>query len=315
MSNSIVVSSSGKSSPAYLYLASLNSERSRYTMEQGLRTLVRVLTKGASDDPFTFPFEHMRRDLVLTLRLYLIEHYSARTVNTYLYALKGVLRECWRAGTMSHEDFARCTDFKTVPVSESPKGKVPSDADIKALINEALKAPEPFNLYDAAIINTLYATGFRRHEIFRLREEDIVAHEYAHRVLLRLMVKGKGGKIREVLMPYSDHLTHWREYRNQFMGDGWTFAYPGTFPGRLTIPHPQYLYDMLMRYGEPLFGDHWYRPHDFRRYYVTRLLQGGVDLLTVSRLVGHAQIETTKAYDKRSFDADAQILIDHLPDL
>jgi integrase len=44
-------------------------------------------------------------------------------------------------------------------------------------------------------------------------------------------------------------------------------------------------------------------PHDMRRFVVTRLLEGGHDLLLVSRLVGHSDPAVTKLYDRRPAEA------------
>ncbi len=41
------------------------------------------------------------------------------------------------------------------------------------------------------------------------------------------------------------------------------------------------------------------RPHDLRRTFVTRLLESGVDIHTVSQLAGHSDIQTTARYDLR----------------
>ena len=41
-------------------------------------------------------------------------------------------------------------------------------------------------------------------------------------------------------------------------------------------------------------------PHDLRRSYATHLLDAGVDVLTVQRLLGHARSDTTALYDRRA---------------
>jgi len=49
-----------------------------------------------------------------------------------------------------------------------------------------------------------------------------------------------------------------------------------------------------------------FSPHDFRRTFITQLLDTGADVITVSRLAGHADPATTAKYDMRSEEVKRQ---------
>ena len=70
---------------------------------------------------------------------------------------------------------------------------------------------------------------------------------------------------------------------------------------------------MLARRAEAA-GVAKFSPHDMRRSYVNDLLAAGVDIATVAKMAGHANIQTTARYDRRSEDskrAAAKLL--HVP--
>lgn len=304
--------------PLFLYLATLTSPRSRYTMHQAMLTLTKVMSGQVDINPFYFPYWDLRRSHILTLRARLQELYTPSTVNTYLSGLKGVLKECWRLELMDREEYERAVDFKALPDEVQPTGKVPPSDVIKALIDHCRDHTRG-GIFDAAIIEVLYTTGLRKAEVSNLNLENLEEVTIDDIVYHRFKVLGKGRKYRFVYLPKSKvtSLNAWLRHRGTPPDDGGRVFLNPHVSDRYTTLHPQYIYDMLWRRQNQLWGwaydsKEWYRPHDFRRYFITSLLDAGVDLIFVSKLAGHARLETTKRYDYREQEELARLLIDHL---
>ena len=88
----------------------------------------------------------------------------------------------------------------------------------------------------------------------------------------------------------------------------------GDAPGPLFIPinkggnmtlrrmTDQAIYNMLNRRIEQS-GIKDFSPHDLRRTFISNMLDAGADLATVSKIVGHEEINTTANYDRRPEEA------------
>ena len=143
------------------------------------------------------------------------------------------------------------------------------------------------------MIALLYATGVRRSELVGLDLADVTDDAVKVR-------KGKGNKRRSI--PFSDTgaraaVADWVERRGEQPGPlfkrifkDWQIA-----DRRLTSQSVNLVVEQLaVDAGVPALT-----VHDFRRSFISDLLDAGVDLVTVRDLAGHSSVETTARYDRR----------------
>jgi len=137
-----------------------------------------------------------------------------------------------------------------------------------------------------ALLATAYAAGLRVSELVHLRVRDLDAARMTIRV-----EQGKGAKDRYTLLSACllDELRgYWRQQRPR----PWLF--PGERPDRpIDITGVQRVYAMAkLRAGVMKRGG----IHGLRHAFATHLLEAGVDVHTIQRLMGHRSITTTTRY-------------------
>jgi site-specific recombinase XerD len=141
-------------------------------------------------------------------------------------------------------------------------------------------------LKQRVILAIFYAAGLRLEEALHLKAQDIDST----RMLLHVGW-GKGAK--ERLVPLSPRLLNeLREYWKAYRPTHWLF--PGKTPeqplGGTTVQKA------CTRAAEEAGLKRRITPHVLRHSYATGLLEAGVDLLTISRLMGHRSFSTTLIY-------------------
>jgi integrase len=275
--------------PAAVYLAGL-SAGSRRTMGDALNLMARLVSNG-QHDALTLPWGELRFQHTAAIRAKLADGYSFSTVNKMLSALRGVLKAAWELGQMTAEDYQRARNVKAMTGERLPAGRAITAGELGALMDVCANDPTPAGARDAAIVAILYACGLRRAELVTLDRADFDAGAAT------LAVRGKRNKERSVPVTNGalDALADWLTVRGEEPGPLFHSLKGLNKYGRLTT---QAIFDMLTSRAAAAGVNHL-SPHDFRRTFVSDLIDAGADVGTVQKLTGHANVATTLRYDRR----------------
>lgn len=309
--------------PAAVYLASLPSASGRRTQAQALRVIARIFDAN----PETLNWGALRCQHTAAIRSKIAGAYKPATANKILSALRQVLKHAWLLGQMGADEYARAIELEPISGKTLPAGRELSQGEILALMNACQNDPGPAGTRDAAIVGVLYAAGLRRDEVVKLTLQSFDAEtgeltltgkrNRQRKAYIRngaldalcdwLLVRGteagalfvevnKGGKIlvkRESMTVKAFKKVDGVDVPNKKAGQT---IYRG---GAMT---PQAIYNMLNKRAQEA-GIKNFSPHDLRRTFISHLLDKGADLATVSKMAGHANIQTTARYDQRPEEA------------
>lgn len=142
-----------------------------------------------------------------------------------------------------------------------------------------------FNRKHRAVLMTAYGGGLRAAELTHLRPHDI----NSQRMLIHVR-HGKGDKDRFTLLSQrllQELRAYWREYRPQ------TWLFEGRQGNNYSSSSLQRLFNKAQRLANVTHGR---GIHSLRHSFATHLLEGGVDMLTISKLLGHRNLQTTSIY-------------------
>jgi integrase/recombinase XerD len=177
----------------------------------------------------------------------------------------------------------RPTRWKKLPDVLSP-------AQVKKLLDAAVKGDGPYPLRDRALLELLYASGLRASEVCSIEVNDV------QMTIGVVRVTGKGNKQRLVPMGEPARAAveaYVREERP-------ALDKPGVSKGRLLLSatgrplERVRVWQLVSQYAK-LAGLKVY-PHMLRHSFATHLLMGGADLRVVQEMLGHADIATTQIY-------------------
>jgi integrase len=189
------------------------------------------------------------------------------------------------------------------PAADSNEGKTPAIGDGQA--RQLLEAPSLHTLKgkrDRAILSTFLFHGIRCDELCKLKVKDI----HLRRGVPHLRIHGKGGKLRYVpahpgtLDRINDYLMTSGHENDQ---DGALFRpVKNTVNGDLDKPlTPFALYKCVVRHYAQSTGLDvpGFCIHSLRATAATNALDHEADIAKVQEWLGHANIATTRLYDRR----------------
>ena len=228
------------------------------------------------------------------------EGQSNATIRRKLSALSSLFEYLCEKHAISHNP----VDGVKRPKTLAGEGATPaiSDTQVRAL----LYAPPEHTLKgrrDRAILATFLYHGLREAELCSLRVKDLHLRDG----LAHFRVHGKGDKMRYIpVAPKALRMI--REYLNE-AGHGEQLASPLFRPlrnnrtGNTNKPlDPSAIYRLVRHYGkqaEITDGVHGFCVHSLRATAATNALEHDADLAKVQQWLGHANVSTTRLYDRR----------------
>ena len=214
------------------------------------------------------------------IRKYLADYKRERGVsNTTLDNMRRVFQSffTWmhREGYILKDPCAAVNKIRADKIIKNPY----SDEEME-LMREAAK-----NLREKAIIEVLYSTGMRIGELEKLNKDDI---DFVNG---KAIVFGKGAKEREVYFNVKAQLALKKYLENRNDTNEALFVGLQSPYNRLKVS----TYEKILRELGGRCGVHCH-PHRFRRTCATILLNKGMPIQEVSKVLGHAKLETTLIY-------------------
>lgn len=296
---------------ALVYLASLPSVASRKTARASLVRVARTLNiaDGIGDDGKQYeswlrvPWTRLTGKETTWIQAALVAANAPNTARVTMAMVRGVLRQAFRLGHITGDQYHRAVDTGTVKGKALETGRALKKEEVAALREHVSSLPNPYGAMVWVVFACGLGAGLRREEISGLHEDCLDANG-------RLIVHGKGNKWRAQPLPPDVRLAidHWRTERAKLGLESKGLLVQLARNGQLKDAPvaPEAVWRIVHDIGQDAGLEH-FSPHDLRRTYCTRMLEQG-DLLQVSGLMGHASVATTQRYDKRGEEDRAKIV-------
>lgn len=186
--------------------------------------------------------------------------------------------------------------------------KALSISDVKSLLEKSGKEGphNPAAVRDYVMIELLYSSGLRVSELVSLRLEDI----HFDAGFLRVVGKGSKERIVPVSMRALEKIKNYMKRERTEILKKKTSAclFVTNRGGPMTR---QRFWQTIKKTGRQLGIP--LSPHTMRHSFATHLLEGGADLRSLQKMLGHSDISTTQVYTKVTTDRLRKVYSKHHP--
>ena len=232
------------------------------------------------------------------------ESYSAASICRFISTIRGLCKYLLVERRITEDP----SENLQAPKKWERLPKAISIEDVKRLLEASYAdtLSKPVANRDYVMFELLYSSGLRVSELISLRLEDISFDAGFLRVI------GKGSKERIVPL----HMRALERLKRFISLER---------PEILRKRNSSYLF--ITRRGGPMTRQRFWQtmkklgkrtgldisPHTMRHSFATHLLEGGADLRSLQKLLGHADISTTQVYTKVTTDRLKQVYSKHHP--
>lgn len=224
---------------------------------------------------------------------WLHKNYKQKTIKRKIASVKAFYNY------LEDQEEIRDNPFRKIRVRFKEKATLPRiipKEEIEQLLNYMyqIKVEKEEKVYcswlrDLAVTETFFATGARVYEISNILLKNVNLNEGI------IMIMGKGGKERCLQIVSPEILNLLRKYyelnREKIENCGYFFI--NNQGNRYT---EQSIRLMLKKYTEAAGISRHITPHMFRHSVATYLIENGVDVSYVQKILGHSSIKTTQIY-------------------
>ena len=276
-----------------------------------LRTAKRVFltakkAQGLTESTLRSYTEELTRffDFVVSKNIYSVTEITPEVIREFLNHLKGkklrnitihrYYAEIKTFFTFLHcEDYIRSNPIRNIkpPKVEQKQMRTFSAQEISKLLN-AFNKNDFFGMRNYCIMATLFSTGMRKMELMNLTVKDLNITNDLFRIEY-----GKGNKERYVPIGATLRriLIRYLKMREEYVGDDYC---PWFFVSRSKEKMTASALNVLFRKLKvelKLTGEK-VSPHTIRHTFAKTYLLNGGDIFSLQKIMGHAELETTRQY-------------------